>query len=90
MVLAEDGPAEPGEGIGMTQTTIDLSVSQTLSLEEAAVALGISRSTAYAVARRGEFPIPVLSIGRKLRRVSRLQLERYLAGEPMSSSEASA
>lgn len=34
-----------------------------LNLETAARALGIGRTTAYALARRGEFPCPLIRIG---------------------------
>lgn len=35
----------------------------TVSLREAAKLLGVSNSTAYAAARNGSFPVPVLKIG---------------------------
>jgi len=38
----------------------------TVTIEEAAVVLGISRSLAYRQARAGAFPVPVVSIGRRL------------------------
>jgi excisionase family DNA binding protein len=38
--------------------------SPTLTIEEAAKALGVGRSAAYEAARRGE--IPTISIGRRL------------------------
>lgn len=50
-----------------------------LTVEEAAHLLRISRSAAYALAKRGELP-GVLRLGRTLR-VSRLAIERALAGE---------
>lgn len=52
---------------------------QTCTLTEAADRLGIGRSTAYELAARDEFPIPVLTIGRS-KRVSRRQLERFIEG----------
>jgi excisionase family DNA binding protein len=39
----------------------------TLSLPEAARWLGISRGTAYQLARSGGLPVPVLRLGRRLR-----------------------
>jgi predicted DNA-binding transcriptional regulator AlpA len=39
----------------------------TLSLPEAAVWLGLGRSAAYDAVRRGDWPTPVLRIGRRLR-----------------------
>ena len=50
----------------------------TLSVEEAAKVLGISRGLAYDAVRRGE--IPSISIGRR-KLVSRAVLQRLLAGE---------
>ena len=52
--------------------------SATLSVEEAAKVLGIGRSLAFDLARRGELP-GVLRLGQKRLRVSRAALERYLA-----------
>jgi excisionase family DNA binding protein len=39
----------------------------TVSVEEAGALLGVSRTTAYRLAACGEFPVPVIRIGRKLR-----------------------
>ena len=52
---------------------------QTLNLPEAAAVLGISRNLAYTLAREGKFPVPVISLGRRLV-VSREALKRLLAG----------
>lgn len=49
----------------------------TMSVEDAASTLGIGRSLAYDLARRGELP-GVLRLGSKRLRVSRAALERYL------------
>ncbi len=38
---------------------------QTVSVEEAAARLGISRGTAYEMRRAGIFPVPVITIGVK-------------------------
>jgi len=62
-----------------TPTLIDFSTCATLSLAEAAAVLGIHRSTAWDLHKRGEFPVPVLQIGHRLR-VTKVQLERYLLG----------
>jgi excisionase family DNA binding protein len=56
---------------------------QTLTVEEAARLLGVSRSTAYLAVRRGE--LPVIRIGRRCV-VPRLALEHMLnrtATEPV-------
>jgi excisionase family DNA binding protein len=50
---------------------------QTLSLTEAAEMLGVHRDTAYALAKEGRFPVPVLTVGRS-KRVSRRQLEHFI------------
>ena len=49
----------------------------TVSLVDAAQLLGIHRSTAWDLHRRGQFPVPVLRIGHGLR-VAKVQLERFL------------
>jgi hypothetical protein len=56
---------------------IDLTSCATVSLAEAGVVLGIHRSTAWDLFKRGEFPVPVLQIGHRLR-VTKLHLERFL------------
>ena len=53
---------------------------QALSIEEAAIELGIGRTTAYQAARRGE--LPVLRIRRRMV-VPRAALARLLAGDAM-------
>lgn len=60
--------------------------SQTLSVPEAAVALGISRNSAYEAIRRGE--IPAIRLGRRLV-VPRPALASMLSasGDPTASSE---
>lgn len=56
--------------------TIPPTERRTMSVEEAAVALGIGRTTAYQAVRRGE--LPALRIGRRVV-VPREALERLLA-----------
>jgi excisionase family DNA binding protein len=63
---------------------IDLTACATISLAQAAQVLGIHRSTAWDLYRRGEFPIPVLKIGNRLR-VTKAHLEDFLqSGVPQS------
>ncbi len=62
------------------QAAIDFTSCATLSLAETAKVLGIHRSTAWDLYKRGEFPVPVLQIGHRLR-VTKAQLQRYLLGE---------
>lgn len=53
-------------------------VSKTMTVEEAAVVLGISRTTAYECVRRGE--LRAVRLGRRLV-VPRLVVDQLLAGE---------
>lgn len=39
----------------------------TIDLLTAGAALGIGRSTAYVLARRGDFPVPVIKVGVQFR-----------------------
>lgn len=58
----------------------------TMSLNEAAEVLGIGKTTAWDLHKRGAFPVPVLQIGGKrgALRVVRAHLEMYLSsGEPV-------
>jgi excisionase family DNA binding protein len=48
-----------------------------LDLLEAAQPLDMGRSTAYMLAQRGEFPVPILRIGRRYK-VRTADLRRYL------------
>ena len=52
----------------------------TLTVEQAAEQLGISRTLAYQLAKANRLPAPVFRLGRRLV-VSRLASERVLAGE---------
>ena len=45
--------------------TLDL--PPTIDVSTAADLLGVGRNTAYELVRRGEFPTPVLKLGRKIR-----------------------
>ena len=51
----------------------------TLSVEEAAKRLGIGRSLAYDLARRGELP-GAIRLGEKRIVVSRMQLQSFIEG----------
>ena len=53
----------------------------TYTLVEAAQLLGIGRSTAYEVAARGDFPVPVIKVGR-CKRVSRRLLDELIDPSP--------
>ena len=56
---------------------------KTLTVEEAAAALGIGRTSAYELARRGELP-GVIRLGRRFV-VSRDVLERLLSGADVAT-----
>lgn len=63
-----------------------------LSIEEAAVLLGETRSTLYRAIKQPDFPLPVHRIGKRLR-IPRRAVERLVAGLPpvgpdMAPSEA--
>lgn len=48
------------------------------TVPEAAAVLGIATSTAYELVRRGEFPVPVVKVGRQ-HRVPRQALDRFVS-----------
>lgn len=56
----------------------------TVTIERAGEILGIGRSTAYELLRRGEFPVRVVPIGRR-RMVPTVLLERFLLGEEQAA-----
>ncbi len=58
---------------------------QTLTVAEAAKALGVGRNSAYEAVRRGD--LPVIRLGRRYV-VPRAALERLLAGETRPKHEA--
>ena len=72
---------------GDDETPVDFTSCATLSLTETARVLGIHRSTAWELYRRGEFPLPILKVGRRLL-VAKIHLERFLreGGSPGWSS----
>ncbi len=67
-------------------SSITLPEPQALSVDQAAVALGIARGTAYRAVHRGE--LPSVRIGGRLL-IPRAALERLLRGEEASPSPAS-
>jgi excisionase family DNA binding protein len=52
-------------------------VTATLSIAEACAILGIGTSTGYALAARGEFPVPVVKIG-QTRKILKADMDQYL------------
>jgi len=57
-----------------------------LSVEEAAVLLGETRSTLYRSIKAGTFPLPIFRIGQRIR-IPRRSVERLLAGLPLIPPE---
>jgi excisionase family DNA binding protein len=57
-----------------------------LSVEEAAVLLGVTRSTLYRAIKAGTFPLPVFRIGQRVR-IARRSVDRLIAGLPLPSPE---
>jgi excisionase family DNA binding protein len=57
-----------------------------LSVEEAAILLGETRSTVYRAIKAGDFPLPIFRIGRRIR-IPRRSVERLLAGLPLTPPE---
>jgi len=51
----------------------------TLSIPEVSDILGISRNGGYALAKRGELPVPVIKLGKRLV-VSKAAIEKLLQG----------
>lgn len=65
--------------------TVAASEKLTLTVDEAAAMLSISRSTAFAAVARGE--IPSIRIGRRIV-IPRARLEQMLAGEDSTTGVA--
>jgi excisionase family DNA binding protein len=57
-----------------------------LSVEEAAVLLGETRSTLYRAIKAGTFPLPIFRIGQRIR-IPRRSVERLLDGLPLTPPE---
>jgi excisionase family DNA binding protein len=76
--VTRDGMSRDHEG--MTRAEL-LALPAVVDVATAARALGLGRSTAYDLARRGEFPCRVLHIGSSYR-VPTAELLRLLGIEP--------
>lgn len=64
---------------------IEVGGRATISLAEAAEVLGIHRTTAWSLQKRGEFPVPVLKVGSSLR-VVKAHFQQFMeTGEPVAS-----
>ena len=69
----------------MRNTSLPRESKPLVSVEEAAVLLGETRSTLYRAIKDGNFPIPVHRIGSRIR-IPRRSIERFLAGEVSPTS----
>ena len=68
----------------VTAPRIDLSTCAMMTLGEAAMVLGIHRTTAWNLYKRGEFSVPVLKIGSNLR-IVKAHLELFIeTGVPIA------
>lgn len=66
-MLAKKSPPAPLEALSQTEL---LALPAAINLETAGRALGMRRSTAYSLARRGEFPVRTLRLGKQYRVVT--------------------
>jgi excisionase family DNA binding protein len=64
----------------------NLATKPLLSIEEAAILLGETRSTLYRAVQAGTLPLPVYTIGGRLR-IPRRAVERLLDGDPPLSDK---
>lgn len=63
-------------------------VPATIGLAEAALILGIHKSTAWALYQEGKFPVPVLRVGTRIR-VVKVHIQQFLeTGEPVTFATA--
>lgn len=63
-------------------------VPATISLAEAALILGIHKSTAWAFVQAGTFPVPVVRVGTRIR-VVKIHIQQFLkTGEPVTFETA--
>lgn len=74
-------------GEAIMATTPETLERRTLSLEEAARALGIGRTLAYELAQAGRFPARTIRVGRKYR-VSTSDLDRVIDGDDRDGQDA--
>ena len=83
--MIENEPAEVDRDAAQLEGWPVLVVNRaTVSLTEAAGVLGIHRTTAWSLHKRGEFPVPVLKVGTNLR-VVKAHLQRFMeTGEPVA------
>jgi hypothetical protein len=80
-----DIPRKPRNGDGLSRDEL-LALPVVIDVPTAARAIGLGRSTAYELARRNEFPCPVLRVGSSYR-VPTAGLLRILGIEPPTREE---
>lgn len=68
--------------------TTSLARKPLLSIEEAAILLGETRSTLYRAVKQPDFPLPVHRIGKRLR-IPRRAVERLIDGLPAQGGNQS-
>lgn len=61
------GPSQPAAGPGTRQAEDVPTLGTVTDLPTAAALLGLSRSSAYDLAKRDQFPVPVIRAGRRYR-----------------------
>lgn len=64
VITTSESPGRPNDGLTRAEL---LALPVVIDITTAARALGLGRSTAYELARRGEFPCRVLRIGSSYR-----------------------
>lgn len=66
----------------------EMAVPATIGLAEAALILGIHKSTAHALYQSGDFPVPVLRVGTRIR-ILKVHLQQFLeTGDPVTFENA--
>lgn len=80
-MLEASKPMAEGRGIG------EVGDRQTVDAPEAFRVLGISRTTGYTLIARGEFPVPIIRLGRRVV-VSKRALEALLNQTEVEDQQA--
>lgn len=79
------GRPNSGEASAGRRATSALLSKPLLTLDEAAILLSIGRAAIYRSVKRGDFPVPVITINGRMR-IPRRAIERLLAGDSFVSS----
>jgi predicted DNA-binding transcriptional regulator AlpA len=71
-----------------TKSLVGPTVPATIGLAEAALILGIHKTTSWTMCREGTFPLPVIRIGARIR-VVKVHIQQFLeTGEPVTFESA--